>query len=244
MKYILGKKLEMTQIWKGDEMVAVTKVQAGPCTVVQVRNSEKDGYKAVQVGFDKKKEKNISKPQLGHLKDLEKHRYMREFRLGDKENAGVSRGDIIDVTTFAEGDRVKVTGTSKGKGFQGVVKRHGFHGQNSTHGHKDQERMSGSIGAGGNQHVLKGTRMGGRTGGDRVTVSNLTIMAVDAETGMLYIKGAVPGHRNGLVMVYGDGELKVAPKAAAKAEEAAEEPKAAAEETATEAAEEAAENQA
>ena len=218
MKFIIGKKLDMTQTWQGDKVEAVTRVQAGPCTIVQVKTSQKDGYEAIQVGFGEKKEKNIKKPQKGHFKKVIKEskktgfRYLREFRLDKHDNKGeidVKQGDVIDVSTFEVGDKVKVTGISKGKGFQGVVKRHGFHGQSKTHGTKDQLRMPGSIGATGPAHVFKGQKMPGRMGGERVTVANLGIMDIDKENNILLIKGAVPGARNGLVLIFGKGELKV-----------------------------------
>ncbi len=204
----------MTQLWKGDDMVAVTKIQAGPCVVTQVKDGDKDGYMAVQLGYGEKKEKNIAKPQKGHLAKLKTKnskfktnlRYLREFRI--KEDIKLDMGDVIDVSTFEEGDKVKVTGTSKGKGFQGVVKRHGFHGQDASHGNKDQLRMPGSIGATGPARVFKGMRMPGRMGGDKVSVKNLEIVEVDKENNILYVKGAVPGARNGLVLISGDGELK------------------------------------
>jgi len=210
MKYIIGKKLDMTQVWKGEEVIAVTRVLAGPCKVVQVKNIKSDGYRAVQLGFDEKKEKNINKPQKGHLKGLGNIKFLREFRL-DKENGDINlkKGDVIDVNTFNSGDIVKVTGKSKGRGFAGVVKRYGFHGQDSTHGHKDQERHSGSIGAGGVQNVFKGVRMGGHMGDTKVTTSNLEVVDVDKENNILYIKGSVPGARNSLVLIYGEGELKI-----------------------------------
>ncbi|OGF37298.1 50S ribosomal protein L3, partial [Candidatus Falkowbacteria bacterium RIFOXYC2_FULL_46_15] len=158
MKFIIGKKIDMTQIWQGEEAKAVTRVKAGPCPVVQVKRRDKDGYEAVQLGFGERKEKNIKKPQKNHARGLGNLRNLREFNLSrPKKNDGLEldlkRGDIIGVDTFAAGDIVQVTGTSKGKGFQGVVKRHGFHGHNTTHGTKDQVRHSGSISAGGVQHV-------------------------------------------------------------------------------------------
>jgi len=227
MKFILGKKIEMTQIWKDDSVMAVTKVQAGPCVVTQVKNKDKDGYEAVQLGFGEKKEKNIAKPQRGHLakvqsafKDKIGAKYLKEFRL--KESVELSIGDIIDASAFEPGDTVKVTGTSKGRGFQGVVKRHGFGGQNKSHGTKDQLRMPGSIGATGPARVFKGVRMPGRMGGDRVTVKNLEIIDIDKDNNILYIKGAVPGARNGLILISGEGELKVAKKSAAAAVDAEE----------------------
>jgi large subunit ribosomal protein L3 len=204
MKFILGKKLEMTQIWKGDEVLAVTRVQAGPCSVVQVKTSAKDKYQAVQLGFGNKKLKNIKKPQKGHLGDFGNLRYLREFRVDDDK---LKKGDSINAAVFEAGDKIDVISTSKGKGFQGVVKRHGFHGHSATHGTKDQERASGSVGPKGPAHVFKGTRMGGRMGGDRTTTKNLEIVQVDLENNILYIKGAVPGARNGLVMIKGAGEM-------------------------------------
>ena len=212
----------MTQVWQGEKVIAVTKVQAGPCPVVQVKTvSGKDGYSAVQLGFGERKEKNIKKPQIGHLKKISNIRfpisknknikYLREFR---DEVKDLKVGDVVDVGTFAVGDTVKVTGTSKGKGFQGNVRRHGFHGHNTTHGTKDQVRTSGSIGAGGVQHVLKGMRMPGRMGNEQVTTANLKIVQVDEVNNILYISGAVPGARNSLVLISGAGELKtVQPKA-------------------------------
>jgi large subunit ribosomal protein L3 len=208
MKFILGKKLEMTQVWKGDEVLAVTRVQAGPCPVVQVKTSAKDKYQAVQLGFGSKKLKNIKKPQKGHMADLGNLKYLREFRVADDK---LKRGDSINVAVFQAGDTIDVISTSKGKGFQGVVKRHGFHGHSATHGTKDQERASGSVGPKGPAHVFKGTRMGGRMGGDRTTIKNLEIVQVDLENNILYIKGAIPGARNGLVMIQGAGEMVLMP---------------------------------
>lgn len=221
MKFILGKKLDMTVMWQGEKAVAVSRVQAGPCPIVQIKEKERDGYAAVQIGYGKKKEKNIKKPQKGHLNKLKAHpavggtklktnvRNLKEFRCSQDEIAVLKIGDMIDVDTFSVGDTVKVTGTSKGKGFQGVVKRHGFHGQDKTHGNKDQLRMPGSIGAQAPQRVFKGVRMPGRMGGERVTTTNLEIIGVDKENNILLIKGSVPGARNSLVMIRGEGELKV-----------------------------------
>jgi len=204
MKAILGKKLNMTQIWNAEgKVVPVTVIEAGPCTVTQVKSAEKDGYAAVQLGFGNKKK--ITKPLQGHLKNLPRLRWFREVRcqVSGVSGSEVKRGDAVDVSIFAPGDIVKVSGTSKGKGFQGVVKRHGFHGSPATHGHKDQLRMPGSIGSGGVQKVFKGTRMAGRMGGERATVSNLEVVAVDKEKNQLMIKGAVPGARGGLVVITG-----------------------------------------
>ena len=216
MKFIIGKKIEMTQIWKNDQAIAVTKVQAGPCVVTQVKQDEKDGYSAVQLGFGEKKPKNINKPQLGHFKkNGQNFGTTKEFRLdkrGWEDKTELTIGDKIDVSTFSVGDNIQVIGTSKGKGFQGVVKRHGFAGGRKTHGNKDQLRMPGSVSATGVGHVFKGTRMGGRMGGDRITTINLEIAQVDLENNILYIKGAVPGARNGLVLIEGKGELVITKK--------------------------------
>jgi large subunit ribosomal protein L3 len=197
MKFILAKKLEMSQVFAADgTVVPVTLVQAGPCIVTQVKTDERDGYRAVQVGFLPIRQ--LTKPMEGHLKDLPKLRHLAEFRLS--EATELTRGQSIEASAFEVGDMVQVTGVSKGKGFQGVVKRHGFHGHPSSHGHKDQERMPGSIGAGGVQHVLKGRRMGGRMGGDQVTVKNLKVVEV-RDGGILALKGAVPGARNTILEI-------------------------------------------
>jgi large subunit ribosomal protein L3 len=213
MKFISGKKLSMTQIWVGDNVVAVTPVLAGPCTITQVKTTAKDKYEALQLAYGTRKAKNIKKPQLGHYKATKvSPAYVREFRLD--EAANFKAGDVITVETFATGDKVAVTGTSKGKGFQGVVKRHGFHGFRKTHGNKDQERMPGSIGPKGPAHVFKGMRMAGRMGGEQVTVTNLEVASVDAANNILFIKGALPGAINGFVSICGPGDLQVNLKAA------------------------------
>jgi len=210
MKFIVGKKLDMTQVWQDDQVIAVTRVQAGPCTVLQIKTDKKDGYSAVQVGYGEKKKKNIAKPQRGHMAKCKiNSRYLREFRCSDLVK-DLNVGDMIDVSTFEPGDIIQVTGISKGKGFQGVVKRHGFHGQDKSHGTKDQLRMPGSIGATGPAHVFKGQKMPGRMGGEQVTVKGLEVVEVDKKDNILLIKGAVPGARNGLVLIQGEGELKVA----------------------------------
>ncbi len=214
MKFILGKKLSMTQVWNDDKVIAVTPVLAGPCVITQVKTKAKDGYEAVQIAFGTRKAKNIKKPQLGHVKNLDiKPAHLREFRVDD--TAAFKVGDVISVETFVSGDPINVTGTSKGKGFQGVVKRHHFAGFRKTHGNKDQERMGGSIGAKGPAHVFKGTRMGGRMGGDRVTTTNLEVISVDNEKNIIYVKGAVPGAINGLVSIAGKGDIQLNLKKAA-----------------------------
>ena len=205
MKFILGKKIEMTQVWQGEDVLAVTKVQAGPCRVTQVKNSGQDGYSAVQLGFGKRHQKNINKPQKGHFKGLDNFQHVREFRA---EPGELKRGDTIDVGTFAPGDNVQVSANSKGKGFQGVVRRHGFKGTKATHGNKDQLRMPGSIGATGPAHVFKGQKMPGRMGGEQATTKNLKIVEVNINDNTILISGAVPGARNSLVLISGEGELK------------------------------------
>lgn len=207
MKFILGKKIEMTQVFRPDgTVVPVTRVIAGPCVVTQVKTKEKDGLEAVQLGFDTKKKFRMNKPETGHLKDIKigeddtvTVNFLRDITV---ENHGLKRGDVINARTFAIGDKVTVVGTSKGRGFQGVVKRHGFHGQGQTHGVKDQTRMPGSIGAGGVQRVFKGMRMGGHMGDSRVSVKNLEIVEVHPEQNEILIKGAVPGARGGLLMIH------------------------------------------
>ncbi len=208
----------MTQIFDGEgNVVPVTMVLAQPNIVTQVKTKAQDGYDAVQVGFGPVK--HPKKAQSGHLKGLAPVRTMREFRLSAQEASQLKRGDAINVEIFAIGDKVNVIGIAKGRGFQGVVKRHGFHGHPSSHGHKDAERMPGSIGAGGVQRVFKGVRMAGHMGDNQVTVKGLTVAQIDAAKNILYIKGAVPGGRNGLLLISGPGELKVkaAPASAAQA---------------------------
>src|SRR3990167_4088070 len=193
MKFILARKIEMSQIFDGNGRVQpVTWLEAGPIFVTQKKSEEKDGYVAVQVGFSAKKGKNVEKPQ----KKLGNFQYFREFK-----TSALNVGDKIEATAFEEGDFVNVSGVSKGKGFQGVVKRHGFHGGPRTHGQKHSEREPGSIGATWPQRVLKGKRMAGRMGGETVTVKNLKVIRVEPEKNLLYVKGAVPGARGSLIQV-------------------------------------------
>jgi len=221
MKFILGEKKEMTQRFAEDgSVIPVTKVVAGPCVITQLKDKDSDGYFAVQVGFGQRKEKNLSKSVRGHLKDTGSFKYLREFKI-DENDLNLKIGDKITVAVFKPGDIVKVTGNSKGKGFQGVVKRYGFHGSPKSHGHKDQLRMPGSIGATGPAHVFKGTKMGGRMGGGQVTVKNLEIIEVDLKNNEIFIKGAIPGSRNNLILISGSGDLVMAeekPEAEVKAE--------------------------
>lgn len=207
MKVILGKKIAMSQKFKTDgQVVPVTVVKAGPCFISQVKKSDKDGYQAIQMGLENKKK--INKPLKGHLKNLEQARYLREFRM-EGDQTDFQKGQQIAVSVFSAGEKVDVTAVSKGKGFQGVVKRHHFSGAPKTHGDKDQLRHGGSIGAQRPQRVLKNKRMAGRMGGDQVTIKNLEIIEVDDKNNFLYIKGAIPGCRNALVKVVAPGEMKL-----------------------------------
>lgn len=189
-KFLIGKKNLMTRQFAADgKQSPVTVVQAEPCVVIGLRTKEKHGYTAVQLGAGTAR--HVSKPRAGQLKDLGKFTTLHEFIIDDVK--GFDIGKKLDVTQFAVGDKVKVTGISKGKGFQGVVKRHGFHGHPTTHGHKDQARMPGSIGSGGVQRVFKGLRMAGRMGGEKTSIINLEIVAIKPELNQLWLKGAVPG---------------------------------------------------
>lgn len=213
MKFLLGTKVGMTQIVdeKG-RAVPVTLIEAGPVVVTQVKSKEKDGYEAVQIGFGKKK--RLTKPLKGHLKNLGSFRWLREYRadkilphtgdLPQGDNPQIPKtGEKIDVSVFSEGDKVILSGISKGKGFQGVVKRHGFHGLPKTHGTKKKHRSPGSIGSRFPQHVRKGKRMAGRMGQDRVTRHNVPIVKIDKENNLIAVKGAVPGARGTLVEIRG-----------------------------------------
>lgn len=197
---IMGRKVGMTRVFEeGRGMIAVTVIQAGPCYVTQVKSTEKDGYEAVQIGFEESKK--LTKGERGHLQKngLPQLRELTEFRSGHPD---AKVGDRIDVGVFQPGDEVTVTGTSKGRGFTGVVKRHGFAGGPKTHGQSDRHRAPGSIGSSATPgHVLKGTRMAGHSGADRVTVKNLRVVRVDPEQNLLVLEGAVPGPARGLVTV-------------------------------------------
>jgi large subunit ribosomal protein L3 len=205
MTGILGKKIGMTSIFteKG-EMVPCTIIEAGPCYVVQVKTKDKDGYEAVQVGFQDKKERLVNKPSNGHYKKagVTPKRLLREFRGFDVTK--YNPGDEVKVDSlFAQGDVVSVAGTSKGHGFQGVVKRHHFGGGFRTHGQSDRERAPGSIGSSSYpSRVFKGMRMAGRMGGERVTVKNLRVVQVIPESNILLIRGSVPGHNNSFVEIH------------------------------------------
>ena len=195
----------MTQIFKEDGKVQpATILSAQPITVSQVKTKEKDGYTAVQIGTGSRREKNISKPVRGHLKDVGNLAVLKEFKMADV--SAFNKGDKISLKTFAVGDSINVSAISKGKGFQGVVKRHGFHGGPRSHGQKHSEREPGSIGGGGRSggKVIKGMRMAGRTGSDRITVKNLKVIGIDQENNIMLVSGAVPGRRGTLVEIRGN----------------------------------------
>ena len=203
MPGILAKKLGMTQLFLEDGRVErVTVLEAGPCPVTAVRTADKDGYTAVQLAFGATKEKHLSKPELGHLRkaDAGPHRHLVEFR----DEAGFTIGDTVTVDVFSPGEKVKVAGTSKGKGFQGTIKRHGFASGPKSHG-SHNVRAPGSIGASAwPARVMKGIRGPGQMGNKRITQKGLTIVQVDPERNLLLVRGAVPGSRNGMVEVRTD----------------------------------------
>ena len=203
MKFILGKKLNMTQIFAADgRVIPATVVSAGPMVVTQVKTAEKDGYRAAQFGFGARKAKNIAKAQIGHTKDLGTFAHLKECVL-DTADADPKVGDKVDAGVFAPGDTVVVSSISKGKGFQGVVKRHGFAGGPRSHGQKHSEREPGSIGGGLRNKVPKGMRMAGRMGGERVSVKNLKIVEAKPAENILIVSGAIPGRRGTLVEIRG-----------------------------------------
>ncbi len=205
MKFILGTKTGMTQVFNDAGICqAATVLKVTPATVSQVRTVEKDGYAAVQVSSGTQKESRVAKAQKVHFGGAIAN--AKEFRPRKGEEAlieGLSKGSTISVAAFAPGDNITVSAVSKGKGFQGVVKRHGFKGGRRSHGQKHSEREPGSIGIGGIGRVLKGTRMGGRMGGDTITVKNLTVLQVNEKENLLIVAGAVPGRKGTLVEVYG-----------------------------------------
>jgi large subunit ribosomal protein L3 len=200
MKFIIGKKLGMSQLFKEDgTVVPVTIVEAQPNVVVQVKVPDKDGYSAIQVGFGSKKK--ATKSLKNHTKGLGNFAVLKEFKvtkIGDKD---LVVGDKIEVSIFEGGDKVKVTGLAKGKGFQGAVKRHGFSGMPASHGHRSVQRHVGSIGQRFPQHTLKGLRMAGRMGGVKATARGLEVVKVDSENNLMAIKGALPGNNGGIVEI-------------------------------------------
>ncbi|MYW03684.1 50S ribosomal protein L3 [Streptomyces sp. SID3343] len=203
MKGVLGKKLGMTQVWdENNRVVPVTVVEAGPCVVTQVRSADNDGYSAVQIAFGAIDPRKVNKPLAGHFAKagVTPRRHLVELRTSDAGE--YSLGQEITAEVFEAGQKVDVMGTSKGKGTAGVMKRHGFKGLGSSHGTQRKHRSPGSIGGCATPgRVFKGVRMAGRMGNERVSTQNLTVHAVDAEKGLLLIKGAVPGPNGGLVLV-------------------------------------------
>ncbi|MEA2097769.1 MAG: 50S ribosomal protein L3 [Patescibacteria group bacterium] len=204
MKFILGEKIGMSQVFvdneESKEVVPVTLIEAGPCVVTKIATKEKDGYEGVQIGFLEKKK--INKPLAGHLKDLGKFRYIKEFRT-EKSDKEYKLGDKVDASIFEAGDKVKVIGTSKAKGFQGVMKRYGFKGGPASHGQRHSNRKGGSIGSAFPEHVIKGKKMAGRMGGEQVTQLGLKVVSIDKNKNLLIIKGAVPGNNGVLVKIVG-----------------------------------------
>ena len=204
MSGIIGKKIGMTSLFdENGKNMPCTVIQAGPCPVLQVRTEEVDGYVAVQLGFDDKSEKNVGKALVGHFKKAGSTPKAKIVEFRNSFEHTVKVGDEVVVNMFAEGEYVDVTGTSKGKGFQGVVKRHNFAGvMQATHGQHNRLRAPGSIGAGSDpSRVFKGMRMAGRMGGKQVTVQNLQVLKVDQEQNLLVVKGAVPGAKNSYVII-------------------------------------------
>lgn len=202
MKFILGRKLNMTQIFTdAGAAVPVTAVSVRENVVTQVRTKEKDGYEALQIGEGSRNPNRLSKPLKGHFKDLGSFASLREVRIDGEGSTALKVGDKMEISQFAPGDVVTISAVSKGKGFQGVVKRHGFGGGPRSHGQKHSEREPGSIGGGLRTRVPVGTRMAGRMGSDRVTVKNLKLVHIDPEEKILYVRGAIPGRKGTLVEI-------------------------------------------
>jgi large subunit ribosomal protein L3 len=202
IKGIIGRKLGMTQVFEqGGIATGVTVIEAGPCVITQVKTVDRDGYNAVQLGFQETEDKKLSQSERGHLrkKKLPLVKHLQEVRT---DGDSYKLGDRVDVTMFNAGDIIDVIGTSKGKGFAGVMKRHNFHGGSRTHGQSDRSRHPGSIGPGSTPgRVFKGLKMAGHMGHARVTVQNLRVVSVDAERNLLLVKGAVPGPTEGMLIV-------------------------------------------
>ncbi len=196
---LIGRKIGMTQVFTEDGTVeAVTAIEAGPCTVTQIKSVGKEGYNAVQLGF--REAKRLNSPERGHLGKLGLFKHLREFRVEDTSD--IELGHRVDVSLFQPGDLVDVVGTSKGRGFAGTVKRHHFAGGPKTHGQSDRHRAPGSVGAGTDPgRVLKGQRMAGHMGNERVTVKHIEVVRADPDRNLLLVAGAVPGARNGLLEI-------------------------------------------
>ncbi len=202
-KAIIGKKLGMTQLFgENGSFIPVTVIEAGPCVVVQKKTAENDGYESVQLGFGAISDKHVNKPMKGHFakSDVAAKRMLREFKLAD--TASVNVGDIVKADIFAAGEKVDVCGTSKGKGFAGVIKRYGSHSLKSTHGTGPVARHAGSMGANSTpSRIYKGKKMAGHLGAERVTIQNLEVVKVDAENNLIAIRGAIPGPKGGYVYI-------------------------------------------
>lgn len=205
MKGILGKKVGMTQIFNAQgEVVPITVIEAGPCFVAQIKTEKRDGYNAVQMAFSETKPSRLTKPEAQHLQKagLGALRFLRELRVSEEEAAQVKEGEKVTVGVFQLGELVDVTGISKGKGFAGVMKRHNFKGASMTHGQSDRQRSPGSIGACKTPgRIVKGKRMAGHMGDEQVTVQGLEVVMVDPERNLLAVRGAIPGGKNGLVII-------------------------------------------
>ena len=195
MKFILGKKIEMSQVYNDDkEVIPVTLIEVGPCQITQIKTEDKDKYQAVQIGYEKiTKESRIKKTMKG-----KEFKHLKEYR---EESTEAKVGDEINISIFEEGDIIKISGMSKGKGFQGGVKRHGFHGRNASHGVKHEQRTLGSVGSAYPQRVIKGRKMPGRMGYDRVTVKSIEIIKIDQENNVMAVKGPIPGKRGTLLEI-------------------------------------------
>jgi len=201
MKFILGTKENMSEYFSEDGVVVpVTIVKAGPVTVTRIFEKSKDGYNSVQVGFGVQKKERVTKSRAGAMKGAF-YKTLKEFRLKPTDESSAKEGEVIDVSAFVPGEKIEVTSVSKGKGFQGVVKRHGFHGGPRSHGQKHSEREPGSISGGLRTHVPKGMRMAGRMGSDRIMQKNLKVVFVDIENNLMLIKGAIAGRRGTLVEI-------------------------------------------
>ncbi len=203
MNGLIGKKVGMSRLFDSDgENIPVSVIQAGPCVVVQIKTKNNDGYRAIQVGYSNKEQKKTNNPMMGHFKKakVEPKNYLMEFPL--RKDQKIKIGQVIDVDIFKEGDVVNISGYSKGKGFAGVVKRYGFHGGPKSHGKSDQLRAGGSIGQSSDpSRVWPGMKMPGHMGNKKVLIKNLKVVSVDKDTHHLYIKGPIPGPRNGIVVV-------------------------------------------
>jgi large subunit ribosomal protein L3 len=201
MKFILGTKENMAEYFsENGEVIPVTVISTGPVVVTRIFEKSKDGYNSVQVGYGTQKKERITKSRAGAMKGAF-YKTLKEFRLKPTDEISMKEGEVIDVSSFAPGDKIIVSSVSKGKGFQGVVKRHGFHGGPRSHGQKHSEREPGSIGGGLRTHVPKGMRMAGRMGSDRITQKNLQVVFVDKENNLMLIKGAIAGRKGTLVEI-------------------------------------------